>query len=30
LSAFPHMGAAIGSATLILYPGRYLRDRVYS
>jgi glucokinase len=30
LSAFPHMGAAIGSASLILYPGRYLRDRVYS
>jgi glucokinase len=27
LSAFPHMGAAIGSASLIMYPGRYLRDR---
>ncbi len=26
LSAFPHLGAAIGSAGLILYPGRYLRD----
>jgi glucokinase len=28
LSAFPHMGAAIGSAGLILYPGLYLRDRI--
>jgi glucokinase len=26
LSAFPHMGAAIGSASLILFPGRYLRN----
>jgi len=26
LSAFPHMGAAIGSASLILFPGRYLHD----
>ncbi len=28
LSAFPHMGAAIGSAGLVLYPGLYLRDRI--
>jgi glucokinase len=27
LSAFPDLGAAIGSASLILVPGRYLRDR---
>jgi glucokinase len=26
LSAFPRLGAAIGSASLILHPGRYLRD----
>jgi glucokinase len=26
LSAFPHMGAAIGSASLILFPDRYLRS----